>query len=202
MTALIVILLLVVLVVSALLIPLKADIDIKNSQIVKISYAGIKLYPRKNKTSHDDNSSSKNNNISASKSFIKRFFANTSFSQKCLAVIEMLKAIMSELAYIIKRIKIDKFCIDVVVGGDDAARIAIEYGQISTAVYNLLSLIGSLTKLDISWVNIFSEFSGGGSKFDLSLSVRLCPLFAIIATISAVKKIIIIKKDVLNNERK
>lgn len=91
-----------------------------------------------------------------------------------------IKKILSEVWRLLRHIHIKKFYIRAVAGGEDAARAAMDFGLISTAVYAFWGFVSNKMKVekDARNINIGCNFSGKGS-FEFELSLSLCLIFAL-----------------------
>ena len=72
-----------------------------------------------------------------------------------------------------KRIKITNLMIDFVISGEDACEAAVNYGKVSTAVYNGIALLKLLFRVSVKTVDIGCEFESGKSSYDCTANVTL-----------------------------
>lgn len=72
-----------------------------------------------------------------------------------------------------KRIKITNLMIDFVISGEDACEAAVNYGKVSTAVYNGIALLKLMFRVSVKTVDIGCEFESGKSSYDCTANVTL-----------------------------
>lgn len=77
------------------------------------------------------------------------------------------------LTKLFKGIKITNLMIDFVVSGEDACKAAVNYGKISTAVYNGIALLKLMFRVSVKTVDIGCEFESGKSSYDCAANVTL-----------------------------
>ena len=80
-------------------------------------------------------------------------------------------------------IKIRKFVFDLSIATDDAAKTAIEYGEVCCVVYPIISFIEANTnfKLKTNNINIRPDFDSKDSKFKVSVLVKAKLIICLIA---------------------
>ncbi len=72
-----------------------------------------------------------------------------------------------------KSIKITNLMIDFVISGEDACEAAVNYGKVSTAVYNGIALLKLMFRVSVKTVDIGCEFESGKSSYDCTANVTL-----------------------------
>lgn len=72
-----------------------------------------------------------------------------------------------------KGIKITNLMIDFVISGEDACEAAVNYGKVSTAVYNGIALLKLMFRVSVRSVDIGCEFESGKSSYDCAANVTL-----------------------------
>lgn len=70
-------------------------------------------------------------------------------------------------------IKITGLMIDFVISGEDACAAAVNYGKISTAVYNGIALLKLMFRVTVKTVDIGCEFESGKSSYDCAANITL-----------------------------
>lgn len=83
------------------------------------------------------------------------------------------KTVKKFLTKLFKGIKITNLMIDFVVSGEDACEAAVNYGKISTAVYNGIALLKLMFRVSVKTVDIGCEFESGKSSYDCAANVTL-----------------------------
>lgn len=72
-----------------------------------------------------------------------------------------------------KGIKITGLTIDFAISGEDACEAAVNYGKVSTAVYNGIALLKLMFRVSVRSVDIGCEFESGKSRYDCAANVTL-----------------------------
>lgn len=70
-------------------------------------------------------------------------------------------------------IKITDLMVDFVISGEDACEAAVNYGKVSTAVYNGIALLKLMFRVSVKTVDIGCEFESGKSSYDCAANVTL-----------------------------
>jgi len=183
-------------VIILLLSSIKADIEYDNGFKIKAKYLFITLYPKpvsrnkkikKKKTAKQTNKSKPEKQSLISKitedsgldtiaSDVKK--ASESKSGKGFDF-EMVKLLFdsakSPVKKLIGKVRIQGLKVNVVVGGEDAAKVAITYGLQSAAISSFLGWLKALTKLEIDEINVNADFMSEESAryFKCKAKVRL-----------------------------
>lgn len=89
-------------------------------------------------------------------------------------IVTLLTLVMGELAWLLKRIRVQRFHILAVCGGSDAADAAMEYGVVCAAVYPLVGYIEANlnTKKDATDIQIGCDFEND-AYFETDFKVKL-----------------------------
>ncbi|HCH28599.1 MAG TPA: hypothetical protein DEW35_03735 [Ruminococcaceae bacterium] len=166
-----------------LIIPVKAKLDYTGGVFSAVVYYGfIKVFdskkpkkekPKKEKPETDEKAKNREDTKEPSK--ISRLFAHKKaklgFTGAVKFFLDVLKEVLQKLVWAIRKIKFDRFKLNLVVASEDAATTAINYGCFCTAVYPLLSFLCSNTNLELKEVNISADYEK--TAVDLDLCVRL-----------------------------
>ena len=92
------------------------------------------------------------------------------------------------MGWFLKTVKFRKVEVGITVASDDAAKTAIEYGAVCSAVYPVLSLLYSKANIKYKQIDIKSDFNTEKSIFMISLTVNLQIIFLIITGIKVFKE--------------
>jgi len=101
---------------------------------------------------------------------------------------EIFVTILKKLVWFIKKLKFRNIDINLFVGSENAAKTAIEYGVICTALYPLLSLITTNASVKYKAININADFNSTCISGEVSFFVTARPIYAIIAFIKGYKE--------------
>lgn len=192
---------LVIIIVVLLFIPFTATLKISEKTDFTVRYLCFKLYPLKGKNKKGGINSEKkpkNNGNHLKKMIDKKGFAATVSD-----IIFYLKTAVQGLGSLLEHIKINGFSCYVNVFGNDAAATALEYGAICTAVYGFSAFLASVTDFNYNDITVNSDFDGEkGAEFRLYSRFKVKPIIIVAVAVRALYRIILEKKDVLNNGRK
>jgi hypothetical protein len=91
-----------------------------------------------------------------------------------MALIKMVYAGLAHpLKRLIKRIRITELRLSSIVGGGDAAKVAINFGLQNAAVYGTLAWLKSISGVKTERINIEADFMREESEFTLHCKVRI-----------------------------
>ena len=146
---------------------------VKKQRTVPIIESTVEEKPKKEKPETDEKAKNREDTKEPSK--ISRLFAHKKaklgFTGAVKFFLDVLKEVLQKLVWAIRKIKFDRFKLNLVVASEDAATTAINYGCFCTAVYPLLSFLCSNTNLELKEVNISADYEK--TAVDLDLCVRL-----------------------------
>ena len=183
-----------------LFLPLSLKISLSEEFNYKLTYFGIKIYPKKSRqTPALDTSSEKEKN-----NLVKKLYKENSFPEFLKILIDALKTLLLELKYILKHIKIRKIEAQVTVAADDAAVCGINYGVVCSLLYTFLEFLESTINVAFKKVDVNADFQAKKPSFTFSAIIKISPLFLIIAAVAIAKKYIQLnnKEGSALNERK
>ena len=201
----------ILLIITALLfLPVNINICFKEDFIVKIKFFGIKIFDsdsekkekkRAKKQKAEEKAPQKEAKNKAKKVFSK-LKEKHGFSLAVKEILAFLGKCFSHIKVFLRHIKIERIYLDIIVATDNAAKTAIEYGVVCSAVYPALALIDTLPNIGFKEINVKSDFNSGDGKLDFSFDIRLQIFFALISAFKVYReyKNFIIRIE--DNERK
>ncbi len=159
-------------------------LDYNGELALKIKYLCftiVKLPSRKKKKASPKKKKKKPKKTDESKKKKKLDLKSLTFDD----ILELLKTALSGagkmLRKLFKRIEISHMSINIVCGGEDAAKAAIKFGAMNIAAGNLLGLLDSfLTLKPLDDMNITVDFHSEKTLYDIYFEGRM-PLFAAFA---------------------
>lgn len=119
--------------------------------------------------------------------------------QFCASLAMML---IKKLCFFIKKLRFSRFCLDVSVASEDAAKTAIEYGAVCSAVYPVLALLTTTAKFKSKSINVSTDFDNCTPQCSLSFSVGTRVINALIVAVTALSDYNKMKRNVNTSERK
>lgn len=195
MIPLLIILGIVFIILLLLLIPVSFSLSFNENFDYTLKYGLIKIPLESKKTKTDKKQEKKEN-------YFKKLFREKGFEAAFSELCFYAKIFLEKIFYLLKKIKFKIFNLKISVGGADAAKTAISYGVISSAVYYVLGFLDSNVNLKIKEIDISSNFNSRATKAEFNLKASLRPIYAILAAFALVKIILEIKnKELINNER-
>lgn len=192
-----------------LLIPVSADMSYKDKLFVAVKYGGIKVFdsrkPEKEKP--ENKQAPKTPQKPPEEKPKKENFFTKTFNEKgkiegIRFFAQLIKAGISRIIWVIRKIKFRRFFLDISIASDDAANTAIAYGAVCAAVYPTVNFIDQNTDLSVKKVNIYTDFDKLSPEIEAAVSVKTRFIYAVIAAISFFFAYLRIKKESDNNERK
>ncbi len=114
----------------------------------------------------------------------------------------VVKAALSGIGFFLRRIKIRKFTLDITVATDNAAKTAIEYGEVCTAVYPAISFVASKINFKPQRIDISTNFDATAPEVYFYTEVSSNLLSVVMAAANGYKKYRRLKKESENSERK
>ena len=213
MTALYIILGILLFFFLLLIIPVKVKLDFSGGVFSAVVYYGfIKVFdskkpkkekPKKEKPEKEEKTKKKKDTKSPSK--ISKLFAHKKaklgFTGAVKFFLDVLKEVLQKLVWVIRKIKFDRFKLNLVVASDDAATTAINYGYFCTGIYPILSLLCINTNLKLKEVNISADYEKTAIDLDLCVRLKTRILYFLVLAIKLLNTYRKLIKEVNENER-
>ncbi len=90
---------------------------------------------------------------------------------------ELIKMLLESASKPVKRlinhIRLTIYKAEIIVAGDDAAEVALNYGKMNVAVYNLLAFLDRFIRLKADNVKIGVDFISGTPSYDIYCKVKM-----------------------------
>ena len=186
-----------------LLLPFGVSVKFKDEFELKIHIFGVNIYsvlPKKKaeteQKKHTDTPDLKEEKNKDSKLF-QKLKAKKGFSSAVKEIFSFIYDCLSHIKNFLRHIKIKRLTLDITVASDDAAKTAIEYGAVCSAVYPTLALLDTCPNIRLKQINVKSDFSSQKADFGFSLKAYFQLLFILIAAFKIFKEY---KKFVARNE--
>lgn len=180
--------------------PVIADIQFKDSFVVKIKVFGIPItvFPQKEKPQSEEKKAEKEK-----KKKPKEEKEKTGKFSKIKGILESkglsgLLDFFKELADVaagtgkklFSHLVIYQLSVDISISNEDAAKTAIQYGQACAVVYPAMSMITTVAKCKQSHVCVIADFDDKKTKADFRLKAGMRPIFVLTAGISGLIRLI------------
>ena len=208
MIFLIIIGILLLIIAGILFLPVKVFIEFKEEFFLKVNFFGIKIYqlkPEEEKPQKTDSKGYKKSEKPA-KSKPENLFLilkeKNGFSGAVKEIMAFALDCLTHIKTLLRHIKIKRICLDITVASPDAAKTAIDYGTVCSAVYPVLSLIDNIPNIEFRKIDVKSDFNSSESSFTFSLTVRLQIFFMLIAAFKIYKEYKNFIMRIEDNERK
>ena len=182
---------------AILFLPININISLKEEFILKIKLFGIKVYEFSSRNEEKKKSSE---NKKAEKTADKKSSENTAkstfsalknkygFSMAIKEIFGFLMECFSHIKGFLRHIKIKEIRLNILVATPNAAKTAIEYGIVCSAVYPVLALIDTIPNIEFKKINVKSDFNSDEGKFDFSFDTKLQVFFALISAFKIYKE--------------
>ena len=96
-------------------------------------------------------------------------------------LLDVLSHCFKSIQKLLKRTTLARLTFEIKVVGEDAAAVAMQYGRVSTAVYNAVAMLDRIFTLRVEQICILPDFTGDRTDFRMSLEVRVIPLAGLLA---------------------
>lgn len=113
-------------------------------------------------------------------------------------ILKIVKNTIARLGRVVSRIRIDVLHIDLTVASDDAAKTAIIYGQVCSALYPVVALLDSKNHISDKKVNVSADFGCINPDLKVNIKVHTRAIYllsAILLFVSDIQKITNSRKD-------
>lgn len=180
----------IVLIVAALLlcpVSIGWKYDKKMSVTAKYLFFNIPLSSKKEQK-EDKNAPQKN--------VFGDYYKKHGFSKTVSQVFGIIKTVAERLWWLIKKLKIKGFTLDITVATENAAHTAIEYGAVCSAVYPAVAFVGSVAQMDIKRMNVSADFEGAKSSLETSGVLKCRLIWAFVAAVGLI--VALVKMRVIN----
>ena len=194
-----------------LLLPLSADIAYFDKLKITLRYAGIKVYGSKNeKTAPPDKATEKSEKRESKptkekpkkESYISKIFADKGKIEGIKFLFGLIKAALSKIIWVIRKIKFRELFLDISVASEYAADTAVTYGAVCAVVYPVINLLDLNTFFTVKKVSIYTDFDKLSPEIKASISLKTRLIYAVIAAVSLLFEYLRIKKESDKNGRK
>ena len=208
MTALIVLCVIILLLSVICVLPLALDIVYDDELTFKVKCLGITLFNNK-KTKQNKKRKKKKDKITDQKQTPKKdnIFKKTYKEKGLVGSIkyfsQVIKLISKNVWWLIKRFKFKRLKFELNVATDDAAKTAVCYGEVCTAIYPILSLLRHYVGFNPKGININADFEKTKPEFKISLVARAMLIIWLITGISILSQFLKLqRKESEKHERK
>lgn len=202
MTGWIIFIIILVLIVFLLFCPVTVFVGFENELSASIKYLffhynivpDLKEQPKEEKLEEE-----KKIDKTKKKSKIKGIIEQKGLSG-FLNIIKEFSLILADTAkFLISRIKIKNFYINIIVADEDAANTAIKYGNTCSVIYTAAGWILNNIKYSRYYINIVPDFEAKKNKIKFELKVSIKLIFILLIMFSALfKSIKLLKTSEIN----
>ena len=205
MTGLIVGLSLFCLLSILLLLSFKITLKIDNKADLKVSYFGITVYQlgkEVKKPSGKKKALKPKSEKDGLLGLLQKYSKETDKGLILKEIIDFLNFLFSRFKAFLSHVRFKNLVFDLTVATDDAAKTAILYGTVCSAVYSLVTLLNNASHFDPKKISISTDFTSDKMKIYINsvIKIRLC--FVLAFAFSILFKIIKTKLGEINNGRK
>ncbi len=173
---------LVALVAIVLLLPISVSLNYNEKLCYKIKIAFIKIPIGKEKEDVPEKETEKktDNTEKTNKNFFTKLKEKKGFSGALREIIDLIKDSITPLKQFLRFLKFRDVKLSVAVVGEDAAKTAVDYGLVCSAVYPILSFVEGFSRIKYKNVDISADFEGKKSNIDFSLKIKTNIIFILI----------------------
>ncbi len=160
-----------------LFLPISVSLKFNKELTCKVSVAGFKVYPKPSKPKKELKALEK---TAEQKGFFEILKKKRGFTGAIKEIFLFLKDCIEPLKYFLRFVSFKKVKLSIGVVGDDAAKTAVEYGLVCSAVYPVLSFVENLANVSYKKVDINADFEGKEGKLEFSLKIKSFAIFILI----------------------
>lgn len=206
MTAVIIISVLLFLLFLILILPVMLDLSFDGELRLAVKYAGITVFntqKQKKPKKHREKQQKEDSGNTKSKkkdSFLKKKYKELGLSGAAKYFSEIIKLLFDSVGKLLKKLKFDRFYLELDVASDNAADTAVEYGAVCSAVYPVAALLESTLNFDFKYIAVRADFEHTSSELKISFRVTTRVIYAVIIAAAAFFKYLKIKKESEKNE--
>ena len=128
-------------------------------------------------------------------------FKEKNFLGKIRFIIDIAKKVVPELKYMLSRTRVRELSLDIRVGGSDAAKTAVHYGNVCSLVHPFLSWLQGFLDISMKRVNVSAAFGEEKSSARLHVKFKIRVIILLITAFKLIK-IYLDLMEVPQNERK
>ncbi len=187
---------LLALITLILLLPVSLDLRFQEELDFKVKFAGIRLFAPKKKNNNPNGQPIKEKKDNQFKTVFKKLKDKKGFGGAVKEIFVFFRYCLKHLGYLLKTMKFKKVCLDLNIVGEDAAKTAIQYGEVCAVAYPVLSFFQSVANVKYKKINVKSDFESKEGSFTFSLTVNMQIIFLIISAFRIYKEY---KKFMLRN---
>ena len=206
MTALWIIWAILVLLSALIFAPVRLDFSFDGEAFFKLRVYSVPVYKKQEKptdiTQQEKPPEKEKQGEEKKPNFFTELKEERGFSgaiQFCTGLASML---IKKLYFFISRLHFSRFCLDISVASEDAAKTAIEYGAVCSAVYPVLSLLTTTAHFKSKSINVSADFENRTPECSVSFSVHARVITVLIVAVSAFFNYNKMKRNVNTSERK
>lgn len=195
MTALIIIAGIVLFIFLLTIIPIRLNITYNDEFVVKAKYLFFSfdlIEPEEENLEDVDVEDEEDKTEEKRKDGIgtkfKEFFKREGFFGFLDFLRDLLKLLSEKVVYLVKHLRISKFDLYLRVGGEDAAEMAIQYGQVSAVAYAVFNILFKLTPCKNKRISVDLDYNNPEYVVDFNATLRVKPLTLLITGISTLIK--------------
>lgn len=183
------------LVLALLLCPVVVQIEFSGAFVIKLRVLGIPITVFRQKTRDTaEKKSPEAPEKKKEKSGKFAVFGDILKREGLLALLDFLKELASISAgtgkRLLKHIHWRKFSVLLAIGGQDAAKTAVQYGQACAVVYPAAGVLTALSDCSQTHVGVIADFKAGKTKAEVCLKADIRPIFVLTSGVSGLIKLI------------
>lgn len=194
MTALIIIGIILLIILTILFLPITLKMKFYEDFFLKVKFFGIKVYEitpegEKEKTETKESAKKQKENpqkkenslLNTAKGTFSRLKEKKGFAGAVSEVMGFAGRVLSHIKKLLRHINICKVKLDITVATPDAAKTAIDYGTVCQAVYPVAAMLSACAKIGFKEINVKSDFKSEKCDFGFAATVKMQIFYLIIA---------------------
>lgn len=166
-----------------LLCNITVEVSYNNEFSLKLKFLNFTLFSTDKPKTKEKTEENKKTTVKKEKkeSFFKKLKEKYGFSSAVREIFNFAKDCIVHIKKFLRHILIKRVNLQINIVGDDAAKTAIEYGAVCSAVYPTLALLQSVGNINYKKIDIKSDFEGKNSYITFSAKIKARIIYILIA---------------------
>lgn len=179
-----------------LLFPVTVTAQLGEKPTATVKYLFLKInFPKKKKSEKAKNKTAKKAAAAEKRPTPKKEKGGHMTAEQLADYAGILKELLKSLGKLLKLIKLDKLCVNIAVGAENAALCAVEYGAVCAVVYPFCAAVEGALRVNDMKIDINADYDKSFLDGRLYVKASLTPLLGIVAAFGLVVAVLKLMND-------
>ncbi|MCQ2455563.1 MAG: DUF2953 domain-containing protein [Clostridia bacterium] len=187
MTALYIVFAIILFLAVLVFMPISVFLEFNDDFFVAVKLFGITVFNSKKSKKKEKNKDKKPQEQPKKENTVKKIFVNQKEKSGTAGAIKyfakIAKIILEKLIWFLRKLNFEHIKLNLAIASEDAAKTAIIYGSVCTAVYPLLSLITQNAKVKYKKIDISADFNNTAVKAEFSALIKSNFIYALVGAL-------------------